>query len=107
MTRKGSFPVRDNRVFNEPFARYVSLLIPLTPLTRYAALRFATLCLKARSLTLLNPVWDSEILKHVDAVNTFNGNTRFSSSQETRPKNIKDKAGYMHLAPIVWGWVIN
>ena len=47
----GTFLVRDNRVLNgplgrslRPLARYVRSLALLTPLTRYAALRFNTLC---------------------------------------------------------------
>ena len=51
MSIEGAFLVTDNRVFNGPLGRSLrSLLAPLTPLTRSAALCFATLASLARSL---------------------------------------------------------
>ena len=49
---KGPVSTRDNRVLkgHHSVARYVRSLAPLTPLTRSAALRFATLASLARSV---------------------------------------------------------
>ena len=62
---KSAFLVRDNRVLmGYSVACFVHLLAPLTPLTRSAALRFATVVSLARyvhSLALLAPLtpsWD-------------------------------------------------
>ena len=82
-------------------ARYIHSLAPLNPLTRSAALCFATLaslcyaCFArllrswARSLTSLTPLWDSwNFWICVQAESAFSGNARIWLSQETRPKSL-------------------
>ena len=55
VTTLGRVSTRDNRVLKGPLGRS---LHSLTLLTRSAALRFATLRSRARSLTSLTPSWD-------------------------------------------------